>query len=48
MDGSHDARLSGEFRAVKRLMCEVETVTAARRLTLDLGGSGRTADVTKG
>jgi tartrate dehydrogenase/decarboxylase/D-malate dehydrogenase len=37
----------GEPQAAKRLMRAVETVTAARLITPDLGGSARTADVTK-
>ncbi|MBX9964403.1 MAG: tartrate dehydrogenase [Burkholderiales bacterium] len=37
----------GEGRAAKRLMRAVETATGARVFTPDLGGSARTADVTK-
>jgi len=37
----------GEARAAKRLMRAVEVATGARVFTPDLGGSARTADVTK-
>ena len=37
----------GEAEAAKRLMAAIETVTAAGLLTPDLGGTARTADVTK-
>jgi tartrate dehydrogenase/decarboxylase/D-malate dehydrogenase len=37
----------GEARAARRLMAAVEAATAARVFTPDLGGTARTADVTR-
>jgi tartrate dehydrogenase/decarboxylase/D-malate dehydrogenase len=37
----------GEAAAAARLMCAIEAVTAKRIFTPDLGGTARTADVTR-